>query len=318
MSARRLGLLLVGLVILGACWRGKAQEAAGDALLSKCKADLAERLKVPADEVKVVTVEGVTWPDASLGCPKPGMDYTMALVPGYRIVLEAAGAQYEYHTDQGRRFVHCENPTAAVGPGEGRPLQPPTPSDTPIGPEPPKPVVLALEAIANEPNGNSKLVARHLPPDERPPQTILDRCTDFAVAEDGSVLAKRRTSRSTHELVLIRAGEEPTVVMKGFDFEALTFVPPSTSYFLLAKENAGAPFRMYGGEANRGPVALEWAPEVRRADGAAVHFVQGIVVVSVPAAGEGAGRDVLVLDIYKGEVLAQFQSAKALPALSVE
>ena len=29
--------------------------------------------------------EAVTWADGSLGCPEPGMKYTMALVPGYRI-----------------------------------------------------------------------------------------------------------------------------------------------------------------------------------------------------------------------------------------
>ncbi len=315
MSARSVGFVLVCLVVLGASWRGKAQEPASQALVSKCRADLAARLEVAADEVKVASVEEVTWSDASLGCPKPGMDYTMALVPGYRIVLEVAGEQYEYHTDEGRRFVFCEHPGAAVGPREGPAPPPPASADTPIGPEPPKPVVLALEPIPDEPNGNSKLVARRLPPVEQPPQTVLDRCTDFAVADDGSILAKRRTSRSSHELVLARQGEEPAVLMKAFDFEALTFVPPSASYFFLAREKAGSPFTMYGGELRRGPVALKWAPEIQRAHGATVDFLQELLVLTVPAGEDGPERDVLVLDVRSSAVLAQFRSAKALPAL---
>lgn len=318
MSVRPVSLVLVGLAILGAWWWGTAQEDASQALVTKCKEDLAGQLGVAADEVKATTVEDVTWPDASLGCPQPGMDYTMALVPGYRIVLEAAGQEYEYHTDKGRRFVYCEHPAAAAGAPDGHPQRPPSAAETPIGPEPLKPVVLALEPLPDEPNGNSKLVARRIPPAEGPPQTVLDRCTDFAAGDHGSILAKRRTSRSGHELVLVQQGQEPVVVMKAFDFEALTFVPGSTGCLFLARERAGAPFRMYGGEPQRGVAALKWAPDLERGNGATVHFLQGILVLTVPAAGDSPDREVLVLDIRKGQVLARFQSAKALPALSAE
>lgn len=318
MSVRSAAFLLTCSVTLAASGRGRAQEAPNQALLSKCKADLAARLEVTADEVKVTAVEDVTWPDASLGCPRPGMDYTMALVPGYRVVLEVAGRAYEYHTDKGTRVVYCEQSTATPRRDEGIPSRPPAPTDTPVGPEPPEPVVLALEPIPGDPNGNSKLVARRLPPAEGPPLTVLERCTDFAVAEDGLVLAKRRTSRSGHELVLVRRQGDEVVVMKGFDFEALSFVPAGTGYFYLARETVGSPFRMYGGELQRGPVALEWAPELQRADGATVDFLQNLLVLTVPQAGDGPEREVLVLDIRQGEVLARFQSVKAAPALSAE
>ena len=43
------------------------------------------------DQVKVLTVESVTWSDGSLGCPEPGMMYTQALVRGHRIRVDAAG-----------------------------------------------------------------------------------------------------------------------------------------------------------------------------------------------------------------------------------
>jgi hypothetical protein len=65
-------------------------------------------------------------------------------------------------------------------------------------------------------------------------------------------------------------------------------------------------------------VALKWAPELERGNGTTVDFFQGILVLTVPAAGDSPEREVLVLDIRKGQVLARFRSAKALPAASAE
>jgi hypothetical protein len=58
----------------------------------------------------VVSSEEVTWRDASLGCPQPGMNYAQMLTNGTRIVLEAAGQQYNYHSgSHGAPFL-CANP----------------------------------------------------------------------------------------------------------------------------------------------------------------------------------------------------------------
>lgn len=59
--------------------------------------DAAQRSGKPRDAVTIVVAEAVTWSDGSLGCPEPGMLYTQALVPGYRIVAKVDGQQYEYH-----------------------------------------------------------------------------------------------------------------------------------------------------------------------------------------------------------------------------
>jgi hypothetical protein len=59
--------------------------------------DAARRSGKPRDAVKIVAAEAVTWSDGSLGCPEPGVLYTQALVSGYRIVVEVAGRQLEYH-----------------------------------------------------------------------------------------------------------------------------------------------------------------------------------------------------------------------------
>jgi hypothetical protein len=59
--------------------------------------DAAQRTSVRVADVTVLSAESVTWSDGSLGCPQPGMNYTQALVPGYRIILQAGGQTLRYH-----------------------------------------------------------------------------------------------------------------------------------------------------------------------------------------------------------------------------
>src|SRR5260370_29625042 len=63
-------------------------------------AALAAQLSIPADQIKVVSVEEVTWKDGCLGVAHMGMMCTQALVPGFRIRLQANGRTYEFHTNQ--------------------------------------------------------------------------------------------------------------------------------------------------------------------------------------------------------------------------
>jgi hypothetical protein len=72
--------------------------------------DLAARLGIEPDQVTVVRVEEVTWRDSSLGCPKPGRSYLQVLTDGQRIVLEAGGRIYEYHSGRQRAPFLCEDP----------------------------------------------------------------------------------------------------------------------------------------------------------------------------------------------------------------
>lgn len=84
-------------------------EVPGD-LLDAIVNDAAERAGIQRDEVEVLTAESVTWNDGSLGCPEPGMMYTQALVPGYRVVVEASGEEMHFHASEGGSFRFCENP----------------------------------------------------------------------------------------------------------------------------------------------------------------------------------------------------------------
>ena len=53
----------------------------------------------PANQVKLVSIEPVQWPDGCLGVTLPGMMCIKGPVPGFRIILETKGKQYEFHTN---------------------------------------------------------------------------------------------------------------------------------------------------------------------------------------------------------------------------
>jgi len=77
-------------------------------MIEKVKADLASRLGISEDEISVVSAEAKTWSDSSLGCPEEGMSYMQVLTPGYHIILEYDGVQYDYRTGDMGRILLCE------------------------------------------------------------------------------------------------------------------------------------------------------------------------------------------------------------------
>lgn len=78
-----------------------------DALIANVLQDAAERSRLPADQLEVLSFEPVTWSDGSLGCPAPGMSYTQALVPGYRVRVRAGTAVLDYHATARGHFIVC-------------------------------------------------------------------------------------------------------------------------------------------------------------------------------------------------------------------
>lgn len=85
---------------------GSAQPGKGnagavpDAIIALVEQDLQSRLGRTNAQSRVVLAESVTWNDGSLGCPVPGQLYTQALVPGYRVIMEVGGTQYDYRSSQ--------------------------------------------------------------------------------------------------------------------------------------------------------------------------------------------------------------------------
>jgi hypothetical protein len=77
--------------------------------------DAARRSQRDAATLKVTSAEPVTWPDGSIGCPQPGRQYTQALVPGFRIRIDAGARILEYHASQRGQPFYCP-PDRITGP----------------------------------------------------------------------------------------------------------------------------------------------------------------------------------------------------------
>jgi len=72
--------------------------------------DLATRLGVSAKDIRPVSSEAMTWDDASLGCPEPGVQYAQAETSGWVLTLRHANRNYTYHTDL-TRTIACPSIT---------------------------------------------------------------------------------------------------------------------------------------------------------------------------------------------------------------
>lgn len=62
-------------------------------------AQAATDLGVAPGQLAIIAVEARDWPDSSLGCPQPGRAYSQIITPGYRLVVQVNGRQYDYHTN---------------------------------------------------------------------------------------------------------------------------------------------------------------------------------------------------------------------------
>jgi uncharacterized protein YidB (DUF937 family) len=73
-----------------------AQSSAQRAAISA----LSKLTGLTADKITLISSEAVTWSDSCLGVQRAGLMCSQVLVEGFNIVLEAAGKEYEFHTNQ--------------------------------------------------------------------------------------------------------------------------------------------------------------------------------------------------------------------------
>jgi hypothetical protein len=81
---------------------------AKDQAFSAAATALSQDANVPRDSIAGVSQDEMTWNDSCLGCAKPGESCAQVITPGYRVVLKASGATYEYHTDMGGHARLCQ------------------------------------------------------------------------------------------------------------------------------------------------------------------------------------------------------------------
>ena len=74
--------------------------------------DLATRLGMDPDEIGFSGMTPVMWRSGALGCPRPGMNYTDALVRGVLIMLRVENKAYRYHGIPGGQPFFCPDDRA--------------------------------------------------------------------------------------------------------------------------------------------------------------------------------------------------------------
>ena len=79
----------------------------GDAAVAISTRELAGRLG-SADGITLKSLEQVDWPDSCLGVNQADVACAEVISPGYRVILEANGQIYEYHTQGLTRAVLVE------------------------------------------------------------------------------------------------------------------------------------------------------------------------------------------------------------------
>lgn len=82
--------------------RAEAPCLSGRPIEERAREALANWLGISSEEIEVIRVEEVEWPDTSLGCPEPGMVYAQVIVPGCRVVMRVGDEVYEYHSGGGQ------------------------------------------------------------------------------------------------------------------------------------------------------------------------------------------------------------------------
>jgi len=99
-------------------------------MVLQAKKDLAQRLSVEADQINLLEVRQVTWPDSSLGCPQPGKVYNQEPQDGLLIRLEIGGRMYFYHSGGTLDPFFCEQTSEVVPhPTKGDEFVPPPGSE---------------------------------------------------------------------------------------------------------------------------------------------------------------------------------------------
>jgi len=80
------------------------------AFIAAVKVEIADDAGVSVNEVTIISAEALTFPDGSLGCPVPGLNYIQVQIDGFKVVGSAAGATFDYRGTSPSDITRCEKP----------------------------------------------------------------------------------------------------------------------------------------------------------------------------------------------------------------
>lgn len=70
---------------------------------------LSKQLSIKPEKINVIHVSDMNWPDSSLGCPKPGVNYLQVVTRGSLVLLQSNKKTYRVHIAKNRAIL-CEKP----------------------------------------------------------------------------------------------------------------------------------------------------------------------------------------------------------------
>jgi hypothetical protein len=79
---------------------------------------LAQSLGIPATEIQIDYTQRQNWPDACLGLPREDEVCAQVLTPGWRVILNAEGREFEFRTDQEGDTIRKVGPDQGAAAGE--------------------------------------------------------------------------------------------------------------------------------------------------------------------------------------------------------
>lgn len=77
-------------------------------LLANAQNQVAKALNLAESEVQVLSVQQVQWPNACLGLPQLGETCAQVVTPGYKVVVDVAGQQYEIRANQDGSLIRWQ------------------------------------------------------------------------------------------------------------------------------------------------------------------------------------------------------------------
>ena len=228
-STRTLSHLPVSLLLLSTCLGlALAQGTVPPQSLKLCTDDLAGRLGVPADQIKLARGSQVEFPDAALGLPDPDRMYAQVITRGCIVILAARNTQYLY----GATDTFCRY----GGPLDARQFS-----------------AVYLQQVENEPNLNGNLIQVSLAGTN--PKVVLMGVSNYWPQPNGSVLASRRTSRSGFDLLYVAPDKygEALKVSSAFDFGEAAASADGKRWVAYSRPQVGAPWQVSWGETKQAP-----------------------------------------------------------------
>lgn len=205
------------------------------AVVAKCKADLAKRLNLQAQDITVVEAQPVTWANPALGMPAPGRVYLQMMTPGFRVILQARNTQYLYTTSS--RAIKYGGPVDIWSYS-----------------------MLYVEPVKNDPNLNGDLYQCSLLGTNC--IKIASGVEEYYPGENGTVIFERRTSRSSQELLYVKASEKEQRLYGAFAFGPVASNSTGDQWAAFVKPMMGASWRVVtgkvGGEAKVLPLPDEF------------------------------------------------------------